>query len=147
VKNFLHVFQTQPIQWVPEAPSPGESGQNVKLTTHLELVPRSGKCESIHPLPHYPFGDNFTFLPTRKHDAASEMFRTKYIPILPYLSSRRVTSVILIVLFSSFRSFCVLSRNRDFSRGCYIFNLFFYIIWFVRLLALRPLLAYCASLG
>jgi hypothetical protein len=29
---------------------------------------------------------------------------------------------------------------------CFIFYIFF-IIWFVRLLALRPLLAYCASLG
>jgi hypothetical protein len=26
-------------------------------------------------------------------------------------------------------------------------NEFFFLIWFVRLLALRPLLAYCASLG
>jgi hypothetical protein len=26
----------------------------VKLTTHLQLVPRSRKCGSIHPLPHLP---------------------------------------------------------------------------------------------
>jgi hypothetical protein len=26
----------------------------VKLTTHLQLVPRSRKCGSIHPLPHTP---------------------------------------------------------------------------------------------
>jgi hypothetical protein len=26
--------------------------RGVKLTTHLQLVPRSRKCGSIHPLPH-----------------------------------------------------------------------------------------------
>jgi hypothetical protein len=31
-----------------------ESGRGVKLTTHLQLVPRSRKCGSIHPLPHTP---------------------------------------------------------------------------------------------
>jgi hypothetical protein len=36
-----------PIQWVPGALSPG-----VKLTTHLQLVPRSRIRGSIHPLPH-----------------------------------------------------------------------------------------------
>jgi hypothetical protein len=29
-------------------------GQGVKLTTHLQLAPRSRKCGSIHPLPHTP---------------------------------------------------------------------------------------------
>jgi hypothetical protein len=43
-----------PIQWVPGALSPGESSRGVKLTTHLQLVPRSRKYESIHPLPHTP---------------------------------------------------------------------------------------------
>jgi hypothetical protein len=38
-----------PIQWAPGALSPG-----VKLTTHLQPVPRSRKCGSIHPLPHTP---------------------------------------------------------------------------------------------
>jgi hypothetical protein len=42
----------------------------VKLTTHLQLVSRSRKCGSIHPLHHTPFWrsvllvkhrDNFTF--------------------------------------------------------------------------------------
>jgi hypothetical protein len=35
----------------------------VKLTTHLELLPRSRKCGYIHPLPHTPpwCRDNFTF--------------------------------------------------------------------------------------
>jgi hypothetical protein len=78
VKNFLFstlprpaLGSTQPpIQWVPDALSPGESGQGVKLTTHLQLVPRSRKCGSIHPLPHTPswrnaslvkHRDNFTF--------------------------------------------------------------------------------------
>jgi hypothetical protein len=32
----------------------GWSGGGLKLTTHLKLVPRSGKCWSIHPLPHTP---------------------------------------------------------------------------------------------
>jgi hypothetical protein len=32
----------------------GSSGRGVKLTTHLQLVPRSRKCGSIHPLPHTP---------------------------------------------------------------------------------------------
>jgi hypothetical protein len=44
----------------------------VKLTAHLQLVPRSRKCGSIHPLPHTPswhsaelvkHRDNFTFVP------------------------------------------------------------------------------------
>jgi hypothetical protein len=30
----------------------GLSGRGVKLTTHLQLVPRSRKCGPIHPLPH-----------------------------------------------------------------------------------------------
>jgi hypothetical protein len=30
----------------------GKSGPGVKLTTHLQLVPRSRIRESIHPLPH-----------------------------------------------------------------------------------------------
>jgi hypothetical protein len=29
----------------------GQSGRGVRLTTHLQLVPRSRKCGSIHPLP------------------------------------------------------------------------------------------------
>jgi hypothetical protein len=32
----------------------GLSGRSVQLTTHLQLVPRSRKCGSIHPLPHMP---------------------------------------------------------------------------------------------
>jgi hypothetical protein len=32
----------------------GQSGRGVKLTTRLQLVPRSSKCGSIHPLPHTP---------------------------------------------------------------------------------------------
>jgi hypothetical protein len=38
-----------PIQWVP-----GRSPWSVKLTTYLQLVPRSGKCGSIHPRSHTP---------------------------------------------------------------------------------------------
>jgi hypothetical protein len=33
------------------------------------------------------------------------------------------------------------------SQNTAFFNEWFFFIWFVRLLALRPLLAYCASLG
>jgi hypothetical protein len=49
----------------------GKSGRGVKLTIHLQLVPRSRKCGSIHPLPHTPscrsaqlvkHRDNFTFI-------------------------------------------------------------------------------------
>jgi hypothetical protein len=32
----------------------GKSGRGVKLTTHLQLVPRSIKCGSTHRLPHTP---------------------------------------------------------------------------------------------
>jgi hypothetical protein len=41
-----------PIKWIPGSFSRGQSGRGVKLTTHLQLVPRSRKCGSIHPLPH-----------------------------------------------------------------------------------------------
>jgi hypothetical protein len=61
VKNFLFTSSrpalgpTQPlIQRVRGAVSQGCSGVGVKLTTHLQLVPRSRKCGSIHPLPHTP---------------------------------------------------------------------------------------------
>jgi hypothetical protein len=33
------------------------------------------------------------------------------------------------------------------STKLYVGSVYFFFIWFVRLLALRPLLAYCASLG
>jgi hypothetical protein len=36
-----------PIQWVPGALSPGVKSPSEKLTPHLQLVPRSRKCESI----------------------------------------------------------------------------------------------------
>jgi hypothetical protein len=32
----------------------GQNGRGVKLTTHLQLLARSRKCRSIHPLPHMP---------------------------------------------------------------------------------------------
>jgi hypothetical protein len=41
-----------PIKWVPGALSRGLRGRGVKLTTHLQLVPRSRKYGSIHPLPY-----------------------------------------------------------------------------------------------
>jgi hypothetical protein len=49
----------------------GWSGWGVKLTTHLQIVPRPRKCGSIHPLPHTPswrsdllvkHRDNFTII-------------------------------------------------------------------------------------
>jgi hypothetical protein len=43
------------IQWVPGALSRGQSGWGVKLTTYLQLVPRSRKCGFVHPLPPYAF--------------------------------------------------------------------------------------------
>jgi hypothetical protein len=46
-----------PTQWVPGALSLGGRGEcswGVKLSTHLQLVLRSRKCGSIHPLPHMP---------------------------------------------------------------------------------------------
>jgi hypothetical protein len=40
-----------------------QSGRGVKLTTHLQLVPRSRKYGSIHPQPHTPsWRSNFTFI-------------------------------------------------------------------------------------
>jgi hypothetical protein len=45
---FLEATQS-PIQWVP-----GALSLWVKLATHLQLVLRSRKCGSIHPLPHMP---------------------------------------------------------------------------------------------
>jgi hypothetical protein len=60
VTNFLFTTSfklalgpTQPhIQWVPELVPRAQSGRGLKLTTHLQLVSRSRKCRSIHPLPH-----------------------------------------------------------------------------------------------
>jgi hypothetical protein len=58
VKNFLFSTSSRPAlgptHWVPGALFPGVRWPGVKLTTHLHLVPRSRKCESIHPLPHTP---------------------------------------------------------------------------------------------
>jgi hypothetical protein len=62
VKNYYFSMSSRPalgstqppIQWVPGALSRGESGRGVKLTTRLQLLPRSRKCGSIHPLPHTP---------------------------------------------------------------------------------------------
>jgi hypothetical protein len=41
--------------------SPCRSDRLVKLTTHIQLVPRSRKCGSIHPLPHTPSWHNVFF--------------------------------------------------------------------------------------
>jgi hypothetical protein len=62
VKNFLFSTSSRPalgstqlpIQWVPGALSPGQSGRGLKLTTHLQLVRRSRKYGSTHPLPRTP---------------------------------------------------------------------------------------------
>jgi hypothetical protein len=42
----------------------GESGKGVKLTVHLQLVPRSRKCGSIHPLPIRLHGVVLSYLST-----------------------------------------------------------------------------------
>jgi hypothetical protein len=42
-----------PVQWVLGALSPGVKRQG-RETDHLQLVPRSRKCGSIHPLLHTP---------------------------------------------------------------------------------------------
>jgi hypothetical protein len=78
-KNFI-VFKSSrlvlrptqpPIQWVTGALSPGVKRSDVKLPTHLQIVPSSRKHGSIHPLPHTPSRRtaklekhrvNFTFL-------------------------------------------------------------------------------------
>jgi hypothetical protein len=59
-KNFLFCMSSRlalrltqpPIQWVIGAFPQELSGQGVKLTTHLQPVPRSRKCGSIYPLLH-----------------------------------------------------------------------------------------------
>jgi hypothetical protein len=61
-KNFLFStsstpvlgFTQPPIQWVPEVLFPGVKRPGVKLTTHLQPVPRSRIYGSIHPLRHTP---------------------------------------------------------------------------------------------
>jgi hypothetical protein len=62
VKNFLFSTSSRPalgptqppIEWVPGVLSQGVKRGGVKLTTHLQLVPRSRKCGSIHQLLHMP---------------------------------------------------------------------------------------------
>jgi hypothetical protein len=41
-----------PVRWAPGIISQGLSGKGVKLTAHLQLMPRSRTLESIHPLSH-----------------------------------------------------------------------------------------------
>jgi hypothetical protein len=43
-----------PIQWLPGPLPRGWSGWGLKSTTHLQLVPRSRKCGSVHPFSHTP---------------------------------------------------------------------------------------------
>jgi hypothetical protein len=62
VKNFLLLTSSipvmgptqPPIKWVPGPLSSVVKRLGHKLTTHFQLVPRSRKCGSIHPLPHTP---------------------------------------------------------------------------------------------
>jgi hypothetical protein len=66
-------FTKPPIEWVTGAHFPGISGRGVKLTTHLQLVPRLRNYGSLHPLPHtsswlssqLSTGTNFVFTSTR----------------------------------------------------------------------------------
>jgi hypothetical protein len=59
--SLLHVFQigsgVHPTSYTIDTGSSflgGKAAGGVKLTTHLQLLPRSRKCGSIHPLPHTP---------------------------------------------------------------------------------------------
>jgi hypothetical protein len=57
VKNFLFSTSSRTGLGPPNLFSNGYrewSGRGVKLTTHLQLLPRSRKCGSVHPLSHAP---------------------------------------------------------------------------------------------
>jgi hypothetical protein len=62
VKNFLLFTSSSPapgptqppIKWVPGALSSRVKLPGREADHHLQLVPRSRKCRSIHPLPHTP---------------------------------------------------------------------------------------------
>jgi hypothetical protein len=56
--SFLHIVQTgsgaKPASYIMSignSSTRGKSDRGVKLTTHLQIVPRPRKCGSIHPLP------------------------------------------------------------------------------------------------
>jgi hypothetical protein len=90
VKNFHFSISSRPalgstqppIQWVPGALSRGYSGRGVKLTAHLQLVPRSRICGSIYPLPHVPSWHNaslYSFILFRLSRRTSEPAHILYI--------------------------------------------------------------------
>jgi hypothetical protein len=62
VKNFLFSTSSRPalgstqppIQWVQGVLSQGVKWPGCEADHHLQLLPRSRKCESIHPFPHTP---------------------------------------------------------------------------------------------
>jgi hypothetical protein len=66
---------------------------------------------------------------------------------LGLLNVLEITSDTLCVYFHSRLHNERPSRVNQYILHAYILLFFFFIIWFVRLLALRPLLSYCASLG
>jgi hypothetical protein len=77
------------IQWVPEALSPGVKGSWLEAD-HLQLVPKSRKLGSIHPLPHtsswcsaqlVKHGGNFTYFILTSY----RRFRIAIINYLEYL--------------------------------------------------------------
>jgi hypothetical protein len=70
----------------------------------------------------------------------SEYFSTCLVDVC--FSYSFVTCSIILVVFPRFLAFSFKITKRK-----YDLLIFFIIIWFVRLLALRPLLVYCASLG
>jgi hypothetical protein len=56
-KNFYFSMSSRPALRSTQSPilfPGGLSGRDVKLTTHLQLVPRPRKCGSTHPLPVRP---------------------------------------------------------------------------------------------
>jgi hypothetical protein len=73
VKNFLFSVSSRPALGPPNLLSNGYrglfprgwSGRGVKLTTHFQLVPRSRKFWSLHPLPIHLHGVVLNYLLTR----------------------------------------------------------------------------------
>jgi hypothetical protein len=87
-----------PIQWVQGLFPRGYSGRGVNLTTHLQLVPRSRKRGSIHPLTYTPSWRS-SYLVKHRENFTFTCISTTYIITLPFIC--------LLIFFLSFSStFC-----------------------------------------